>query len=504
MRLFLFLLLTLAAPLTTQAAWIVKSEFQLQLSESLFDKLIEDFWQSLQGQQNIEIGDFTVTPGGIPIQIQGVRAEVNYSFPLPTRVDNRTREWELHSNQLGGKLFVNKISATQVIEREVDGIIIRIKLQADCKNVVLSLPAGSTDISARVRAEVIDNQVKLSLPQYSAHWAANAWNVESMSCTGVEGFEQIVKAEALKALSSFQNFDTEVRTALVTGFDKWSKDASLLLLSERELPTEKDYLKMYYEPREAVESDNGLLLSGQIRFEYPYVAPGQNIEQSFEIKAAPVKKNAKAVPQLLLPFATIRALMMGEYFAGKLEYSLYSTDIPAFTDFMQSRWQQFWGWPEMQKYPKDTKFAMQFMPLGPPSIEKEKAAALNAVSADLNLPLSVRLFAPLDGKYKPMVEFRTFLSGPSTLKLLKDGKVEFKISAQEYPVSYAWATKYVNKYQPNQKIAVDTIAKSVRTALNGEGFTLAIPNFTVGKQLQLVPQEWNLEGANIRLDFTTK
>lgn len=503
MRLFLFLLLTLSLPLATQAAWIVKSEFQLQLSESLFDKLIEDFWQSLQGQQSIDIGDFTVTPGGIPIQIQGVRAEVNYSFPLPKRVNEREREWELHSNNLGGRLRVNKISATQIIEREVDGIIIRVKLQADCHNVVLSLPQGSTSVSARVRAEVLNNQVKLTLPHYSAEWDAQAWNVESMSCTGVEGFEQIVKTEALKALSSFQNFDAEVRTALIDNFAKWSKDASLLLLTERELPTEKDYLKMFYEPHSAVESENGLLLAGQIRFEYPYVAPGQNIEQSFELKAGPVSKNTKAVPQLLLPFNTIRALMMGEYFAGKLEYSLYSTDIPAFTEFMQSRWKQFWGWPEMQKYPKDTKFALQFLPLGPPSMEKEKAVG-KTVSAELNLPLSVRLFAPLEGKYRPMVEFRTFISGPASLKLLKDGKVEFKLSTQEYPVNYAWADSYVRKYNPSRKIAADTIAGSVRSALNAEGFNLAIPNFTVGKQLQLVPQEWNLEGANIRLDFNAK
>jgi hypothetical protein len=90
------------------------------------------------------------------------------------------------------------------------------------------------------------------------------------------------------------------------------------------------------------------------------------------------------------------------------------------------------------------------------------------------------------------------------LKLLKDGKVEFRLTTQKYPVNYAWATSYIAKYNPSKKIAVDTIADSVRGALNAEGFTLAIPNFTVGKQLQLIPQEWNLEGAKIRLDFKTK
>jgi hypothetical protein len=489
-------------PLASEGAWIVNSQFQLRLNEGLFDKLIEDFWQSLQGEQQIDIGSFTVTPGGIPIRIEGVSAKVNYAFSLPQRVDERTREWEIHSENLGATLHIDKISATQIVEREVDGIIIRVRLQADCNNVTLKLPQGLTQVSARIRAEVAQNQVKLSLPAYDASWAQGAWQVESMQCTGVEGFDQIVKGEALKALSSFQNFDAEVHEALTRNFAQWSKDASLLLLSEQELPSGKDYLKVYYRPQTAAESENGLLLTGDLRFEYPYVSPDQTIEQSYTLKQGELQ--ATANPELLLPFDTVRALMMGEYFAGQLEYSLYSTEIPAFTDFMQSRWQQFWAFPELQSYPKDTKFAFQFLPLGPPSLQNEKAGGSNTVNADLTLPLSVRMFAPLDGKLRPMVEFRTYISGPSSLKILPNGKIEFHLSTQAYPVTYAWAQSYVSKYSPTQRIAIDTISGKVRSALSSEGFTLAIPSFTVGRQLQLVPQGWNLVGGNIRLDFTAK
>jgi hypothetical protein len=506
MRFFLFLLLTCFFS-TAQAAWIIRSDFQLQLSETLFDKIIEDFWHSLQGAQSIPIPDMVITPGGIPIRINGIRAEVNYSFPLPKRVSNETREWALETENLGGKLFVNHISATQTIIRVIDGITIRIPIQADCYNVVLSLPQGSTKISARVKAEVKNNQVQLTLPQYEAEWRAGAWQVESLQCSGIEGLDEIVKNEALKVLSSFQNFDAEVRYAMNQSFEKWSKDASLLLLSNKELPSGKDYVNIYYEPESAIENSAGLLLAGEIRFEYPYIAPDQRIENSYKMKASTTINDINrenAVPQLLIPFAALRALMMGEYFAGKLEYSLRSYEIPAFQEFMQSRWKQFWAFPELQKFPTNTTFAFQFLPMGPPSFENEKSAPNNIVEGDLTLPLAVRMFAPKGKKYRPMVEFKALVSGSTKLKLMKDGKIDFRLTAEKTPVSYAWAQSYIKKYKPNERVAADTIANAVRDSLNADGMTLDFPAILVGKSLKLVPEKINLEGSNLRVDFSPK
>lgn len=516
MRLFLFLLLTLA-PFAAQGAWIVKSEFQLQLSEKLFDDLIADFWKSLQGQQTIDLGSMTVNAQGIPVHIQGIRADVNFSFPVPSRVPGGAREWELHSENLGARIRVNKIFADHTVVQEVDGIIIEIPIHAECNNVVLKLPEGLTHVSARVRAEVEHNQVKLSMPHYDAEWTQGAWQVESMQCSdNIQGITELVKREALAALSSFQNFDTEVRGMINENFDNWSKEASLLLLSEMELPSGKDYLKIRYNAVSAVENGAGLLLGGQMRFEYPYVAPGQTIENAYELEAgvggasANAKKAVKmagveAVPQLLLPFATVRALMMGEYFAGKLEYSLRADEIPAFQEFMKSRWSQFWAFPELRRYPVSTNFAFQFLPMGPPAFENEKAGADNSISAELNIPLGVRMFAPLEGGvYKPMVEFRTLVSGSTKLKLLKGGKVELQLAANEHPVTYTWNSAYVANYRPNKRIAAETIGAKVRSTLNADGLTVSIPGLTVGKSLQLVPERWNLEGKNLRLDFSTK
>jgi|GEM_PF-6488671 len=503
MRTPLALLLCLALPLTSQARWEVKSEFQLHLTEPLFDKLIEDFWQSLQGTQNVPAGDVTFDAGNqTSVRINNINVSVNYAFPLPKRVSPTVREWELASSNIGARVTAAQMLVTQIQTQEIGGIIFENVVTVECRNIALVLPAGAAMIKARVRAEVAQNQVQLTMPSYDAQWGETAWQVEALNCPTLANIKGTIKEQIVKYLSSFENLDQEVGVAIRTKFATWSKDASLLLLSQLELPTKSDYLRVYYEPKEAKENGGkGLLLSGTLRFDYPFVAQGQEFVQEFKLPAGTTVTN-QASPQLLIPFATIRAMMMGEYFAGKLEYTTRSSDIPAFTDLMQSRFQQWIGWPDLLTYDKETTFLFQFLPLGPPSFENASAGAAGSINGDLNLPLSVRVFAPLSGKWSPYVEFRTLLAGNANMTLQQNGKVNFKITASEQPSTYAFSQKYVQQYDPNTRIAIDTIASATRDSLNADGMQLNLPTFTVGKQLQLVPQSWNLQNNTVlKLDF---
>lgn len=507
MRTFLYTLLFLAIPFTSEARWEVKSEFQLQLTESLFDKVIEDFWQSMQGNRTTPIPNFSFNAMGIPVNVSGVQAEMNYAFPLPKRTSPTVREWNLASNNIGARITVNSATASTIIDRVVDGVRIPVRVFAECHNISLRLNPGMSSVSATVRADVLDGQVKLSMPAFNADWRQGAWAVESIQCSGSEGeLTNVVRQKLLEQLSSFQNFDTQVREELAKQFEKWSKDASLLLLSQRELPTGKDYMQLMFEPKSAVENAAGLAIAGNLRFVYPYVAPGQEIVQEFKLSTktkATTKTNA--TPELNLPFGTIKALMLGEYFAGKLEYAMKSYEIPAFHSFMQSRFKQFWAWPDLQNFATNTTFVFNFVPASPPAFTDEKAGGTDVITGNLSMPLWIRMFAPVGGTYMPYVEFSTSLEGPATMKLLKGGKIDFAVTTNQLPVSYRFAAAYQRLRNPNTHIAAQTMADTAKDSLSTDGLTLSIPNFVVGKSLKLVPEHWQLQsGGNLTLQFTTE
>ncbi len=504
-KIFSWLLLSLFFTLsfTAEARWQVKSEFQLLLTEPLFDKLIQDFWQSLQGTQIIPVGNVSLNAGNnTSVQINGINVNVNYSFPLPQRADPTIREWSLKSDTLGARVTADQLLVTQVQNVVQNGIHFQIKVTAECRNIAVKLPPGSASISALIRADVAQNLIQLTMPTYSAQWPSDAWQVESLNCPQLANIQGLVQAQIVQYLSSFENLDHDVNTALTAQFVKWSNAASLLLLSQQELPTSNDYLKVHYEPQTVRENNGqGLVLGGTLRFEYPYLAQGQEFLQEYDLPAT-AQLVPQATPQLIVPFAAIRSLMMGEYFAGKLEYTTRSPEIPAFQDLMQSRFKQFFGWPDLMNFAKDTTFLFQFQPLGPPAFENETAGRGGAINGNLTLPLSARMYAPLQGIYTPYVEFRTLLSGPTSMTLQDHGKVNFKIAATAQPSTYTFAQNYLASRHPNTHIAIDTIANATRSSLNADGMQLTIPSFAVGKQLKLVPSTWSLQSEKVlKLDF---
>jgi hypothetical protein len=436
------------------------------------------------------------------VQINGINVAVNYSFPLPQRVDSSRREWALKSDTLGARVTAAQLLVHQKQIVEQNGLIYEKDVTVECRNIAVKLPPGSASISARIRAEVAQNLVQLTMPDYAVQWPSGAWQVEALNCPQLANIQGLIQDQIVQYLSSFQNLDQEIHSALDDQFGRWSSAVSLLLLSQQELPSDTDYLKIHYEPRTARENNGqGVVLGGILRFEYPFVAPGQEFLQEYSLPASS-EIVPKATPQLIVPFAAIRSLMMGEYFSGVLEYTVRSHEIPAFEKFMQSRFQQFFGWPDLLHFAKDTTFLFQFQPIGPPAFEKETAGPGGTIKGDLTLPLSARMFAPLAGVYTPYVEFRSLLTGPASMTLLSGGKVQFSISASQQPTTYAFSERYASIRRPNTHIAIKTIASAIRSSLNANGMQLTIPTLRVGNQLKLVPNAWNLQGDKVlQLDF---
>ncbi len=500
MWVWMTVLLGALASYSAVAQYSVNTEFALHLSNSLFDRIVEDFWKRLQGRQSIDVGDFTIAPGGIPIRISGVKAEIDYQFEKPVRSSSGDRAWRVEAKDVGAVITVASMSASQTIVRDIGGVLVRIRIDAECRNMVLRLPQGAASVEADVSAGIENGHIRLEMPRFAADWKKDSWVMESVSCSGTQGLEQFVSAETLKALESFQNFDRDVRGALEKKFADWSRDMSLLLLSESVLPGATDELQVHYRPDRVEEAAEGVALRGRMEFRYPYVSQWQNIHHEFSL---PRGANRTTGNGLSLPMAAIKALMMGQYFAGKLEYGLRSYELPAFHELMQSRWKQFFAWPDLMRFAKNTTFLFQFLPLGPPSLENETAAGDGVISADLFVPIAARMFAPDEDLYVPYVEFRANLGGRAELAVVPGGKAVFRLATNGVDLKYRWSQRYLAKHEPDQRIAADKMGEAIRGSLTTDGWELPVPTLPVGPTLKLVPEKWNLQEGVVELQFTT-
>lgn len=502
----LLLLIGLYLPHNSLAAWELSSEFKLQLSNSLFTSMIQDFWSSLQGGQTIPVDDIHLS-SPIPIAITGIQAKLQYNFPLPQQVSNQ-REWQLASNNVAADLYVQSVNASQTIVREINGILVSININAECHNIHLTLPKNITSVAASVRADVAQGQVHISLPSFDVNWPANAWQIASIDCTGADGFDEIVKTQTLQALSTIHNFDAQIHEELSKQLNLWSQKSSLVLMSAREIPTNRDDMQLFFEPRTANDiANNDLEISGVLRFVYPYISQGNDISNSFALTdkdLEAINKIPNANSRLIIPFETIRGLMMGNYLSGKLTYSLQSYNIPSFQALMQSRWAQFFVWPDLFHFEKNTTFLFQFLPMGPPSFANPHNGNKGEIVGDLFLPLNVRMFAPQDNTYIPYVQFFTNIAGVTRMKLVEGGKVQVSVDTQALDINYQWSKKYLDNYDTYENISVALIADAIQGNLQqSQGIDIAIPVLSIGLQSKLSPTDWNITGNTAAVEFVT-
>jgi hypothetical protein len=499
------LAISLAFPILSRADWQVRSEFLLHLPETAFDSLIQDFWSSLNGTQNVAVGNFSANFDDTQITINGVNVAVNYSFPVPQRLNSgNTREWQLESNSIAATVTVDQLLITQHKTIYIGGIPVGSTVNVECDKVALSLPAGNASVVALIQAGIVNNQVQLSMPSFQATWPSNAWQLTQMNCPNIANVGQTVETEILAYLSNFQNLNTYISSSLQDQFKSWSQKASILLLSQQNLPTGLNYLTASFEPATATDMNpNGLVLGGTVNFDYPYVANGQHIEQDFTLPTD-TKITPQANPQLLAPFAAIKAMFVGQYFAGQLSYSMQSKNIPGFSSFMGNFFEKLFAWPDLLRFPSDTNFVFQAVPIGPPSFLDDASGGENVITGNLTQPLALHMYAPMDGIYVPYVELATIVTGPTKLTLSSTGQVQFEIAASQEPVSYAFADSFVSQYYPNTYIATGAIASSAYTTLSTQGLQLTLPSVPVGASLKLSPSEWNLmSGDVLQLEFST-
>lgn len=502
MKIFLLAAVTLLTLTpSSHARWQMSSEFQLQLPEPLFDKILTGLQDKLPRKQENLTPHAAFTLGGVNVRLNGVRTQLSYDFINPRRLASGAREWQLGTSRLAGKITVGQFLATFRQQRESDGTIIDIEITVECRNLVLSLPAqAGAGMNARVRAEVSRGRMNFSLAQFQSRWPAGAWKMESLQCSQLENIQGTVQAQIMEHIGQLANVDKEVEAALGEQLIDWSNEANKMLLGTHEIPTGKKHLKIFQEVREIRDHNGeGLSLNGVLSFDYPFVSRDKNLEIKLPAGTNAVTQDS---PQLLIPFAAVRALMEGEYLAGQLQSVVYTNEIPGFAKLMNSRKRQLFAWPNLLTFEKGTNFRLLVGPRAVPDCRAERYDGKGGILCGIDLPLEARMFAPIDD-WLPYVNFSTRLHGQANLRLQKNGKIKVALNATDQPVDYDFAPEYLEDHRPHRGIAVRIIARVARESLNKNGMEVALPELLLSKDWQLLPQGWSLLPQSVlKVDFT--
>ncbi|HWU44212.1 MAG TPA: hypothetical protein VN132_12260 [Bdellovibrio sp.] len=492
--LFIGLLLPLFFSLRVYASTIIESEFELALPRAFQQGLINQKWNDLINKEfsaNWPFSDQIVTVDyGLQIHLEGLSMTVKTQMQKPNLGQSQTK-LTLQSQSLQAQMQIGTIWVDQTILQTLGGITARVHVQAQCKNISLNMTAGSGSFSIDLTPSVNPSQVSSTVQDVNLSWQPNAWTIAPFTCTGVSGFDHMV-TQALQNISAdSKSFVTPRKAQIISSIQNYLNGVITLNVSKpRELISARADIPMSMVIDSFDDSNpNMTLAKGRLTLEFTRVSPSTTTTKKLVLNGTMTPTNSGQA-QLRLPSSFIKEVMTQAYAANTWIHQIPSSQLPGFSSVMNSRFIQFFIWPELMRYPKSSQFQFNVYSNQEPQISGQ------GLQYQVGLQLLSQMLAPKNGSQIPFMNFTIPFS--SQVKIfVANSKVSAKFTGANLKLQYGWDSSYVTNYNPSKRFSASTIRSYVVNALNGTGASFSIPTLPIAEGLSLqVSQIQTLSNSN--------
>lgn len=456
----------------------INSEFELTLPRQFQQHLIEKKWESLvnkEFQANWQFPDQQMNAQEVPVRIRQLSLKVKTLLQKPSLEESQSI-LKLSSKNLQAELHMGEVSVDHVVERVVGGIIGRFRVQAQCKDVVLNLQPGKGSFSVILSPQVENVKAGIQVESVDLAWLPGSWVAQGFQCEGVEGFEELIRAEINKIANDSVRF-VEPQKELIKKYVQESLQSFQFDYSQmRQLIAVRPDIRLLMKVDEYRDlGGNGAKLKGQLEIEF-LRAPDQALK-TLTLSASTDSERASEA-QLRLPKDFLKEVLLRSYSANSWLHQVTSDRIPGFSSVMGSRLVQFFIWPELMKYPKSSRFKFDVYS------NKDIGIQGDGLRYQVKAPLYSKMMAPKENTYVPFMNFSMPFTSSVQLKV-SGGQAQATFVNPTLSLSSSWDNVYVNRYNPSRRFSSNTIRDRIVSSLDGKTVSVALPKIPVAEGISL-------------------
>lgn len=476
---------------------VIESEFELILPKQFQQSLIEEKWKSLATEKFKAAWQFpdqiVEAQQGIKVHLNGISLSLNTQLKKPGLGQQQTN-LELQSSDLQAQMVISEISVNQIVEQTVGGITGHFQIEAQCKNVVLNMRPGVGAFAIALKPSVGNTQVAAEVDDVELSWQANAWQAQDFTCTGVEGFADLVKIEVQKISADSNSFVAPRKEQIVSYVKQYLGNYSLDLSKQRELVSSRADIKMnmIIDSFDAVNADQIKAL-GRVTVEFTRSSQDGVKKLTLSKNASDIKSSNQAM--LRLPASFVKEVMTQAYAANSWVHRLTSSELPGFSSIMSSRFAQFFVWPEMMNYPKTSQFLFDVYSNKDPKVTGQ------GLQYQVNMNLLSKMQAPQSGKYVPFMNFVIPFNSKVNLAVASS-KLNVSFVNTALTLQYQWDSSYLSRYSPSKRFGASTIQGRILDAVSGKTISVALPKIPVMEGLALqIKKAQSLSNSDLLLQL---
>ncbi|MDX9732239.1 MAG: hypothetical protein RBT63_10745 [Bdellovibrionales bacterium] len=423
-----------------------------------------------------DIGDVEITDP-FAIQLQGVSVKGHVSGRLTS--DSRGLVVEASLGEV--QVSVKRIAIHTVIQSRVGGVNARIRIDADCDGATIRW--SRENLSFFTRAKILTSGSypsvdfsQLALPAFVSQPEM------SLSCRGPLGIESVIRQYAWQALQerwvqdSFrQEIEEKLEAAVAERFAPGAEAISLVSVGGTALSiVPGEYVRQAHGGRHVLKAQLKVALDRPIS-----VAHAPSV--SYEALAANALSDFTSSSGLTVSAQSkdLQTLLQA-WFAPSGVWSdwVEARSIDGFRDLMDSRFSQFFAFPDLMRYSKNAPFWFHLQTTDYASLSCS-GSSTKSQSASVQLPLGAWMFLKTPEQamgLKQMVFFRF----PTSLNigLPEKGKRAIAATLRSLKLSARFDARYVATESPDTSISTSSIEEGMIEAVEAElsGLTAGRPS----------------------------
>lgn len=438
-----------------------------------FTKPYKTSWANVQAR-----GPFQVRFNTVNLAKQEVGFELDWNDPL---------------------VHIGRFEIHDTVIRETGGARIIIHLDGACNGMQIRMPAGQWKVRGNLKWNWTDSGLQVAWQSFDFSSGSQAATVDLGQCEGPAGLHQALKDAIVQVSQDHAWMQDVLRDGVLDWVEGSLGDLQVELMKAREISLRPE-LQLTWVPQEMQDAGNGLIrVGGQlVMSKKAKVASQETLERTFDAATlAAVNESGFVLPRETLP-----KIMDFLQRNNELGYRASSKQIDSFQSLMNSRFLQFFVWPDLMKFAKKTEFYFDVGAEKSPVLTNGRTVT-GGVAYDIQAPLLVRQWAPTTTQYLPYVDFRAPMQGRLSAKI-HNGELQIQLQPSALKVNSTFRSEFKTFRSVSSYIANSLLGSRVADYLNSKPVNLTIPAWTLGDGMSLSMKGVKLHDQSFRIPLEFK
>jgi hypothetical protein len=464
------------------ATSVVQSEYELKLPRRFQQTIIDKLWETLQREvfsTELPLPDQSIHAAETEVLLSGIKLDFQTKLQKP-QVPTQGPHLDLESRDMTARLRIQAISVDQYIVREVGGVVGRFHLVARCENLSLQSKPGQAQFKMRLEPVLNGPRVSSHLEDMEISWSKDAWVLAPMTCTGAQGFEDVVTAHVLE-LTRNSEVLAEHKAELMTYVQTYLNTKTVDFSKPRILSSGRPDIQYFMEITDLKSDAQNLSARGLLTVHFKNIKSGM---VSLALDKATSSPAPAGAVQLRVPEKLLETLIEKAFVPGTWSERIAAAQVPGFSALISSQLATCLLWPELRKFNPQAPFVFE--------VGTEVPVVMNGTDLNYQVEgvLGVQMYAPkIQNEKTALVPFMNFsIPLQSDIQVrLQQGRLSAAFTHVAMEIHPLWNPSYVSAYHPNLKFGVAALQKRLVKAAEGLRLEYALPRFQLmgGVALQL-------------------